>query len=364
MKSKKKSNIDSRVKSKIFPVPVFVLTFIASGLFTTLQMKIIGNYIDYKSMPVWTLITIPGLWLTAAAAFALLTRWQMNISYEKPIENFAQSARQVASGDFSVYIPPRHTPDKLDYMDVIFMDFNKMVEELGSIETLKTDFISNVSHEMKTPLAVIQNYARLLQKQDITEEKRLEYTDSILQSTGKMSNLITNILKLNKLENQTISPIPEQYDLCQQLCECVLQFEDSWEKKDIEFEADLEDRAMIQADPGLLELVWTNLLSNAVKFTPEGGTVTLKQTSEENDVIVSVSDTGCGIDEETINHIFDKFYQGDTSHSTEGNGLGLALVQRIMQLSNGTITVKSRVGQGSTFTVRLPTSLNREEIEN
>ena len=202
------------------------------------------------------------------------------------------------------------------------MDFNKMVEELGSIETLKTDFISNVSHEMKTPLAVIQNYARLLQKEDITDEKRMEYTDSILQSTGKMSNLITNILKLNKLENQTISPIPEQYDLCQQLCECVLQFEDSWEKKDIEFEADLEDRAMIQP----IRAFWNGMDKSAFQcrqIHPEGGTVTLKQTSEENDVIVSVSDTGCGIDEETINHIFDKFYQGDTSHSTEGTDSAL-----------------------------------------
>ncbi len=362
MKSKRDKRVDSRVKAKIFPVSVFVLTFFAFGLFTTGQMKIMGDYIDYRGMPVWTQVAIPGLWLVAAAVFTVITRWQMNLRYQKPIEKFAESARKVASGDFSVYIPPRHTPDKLDYIDVIFMDFNTMVEELGSIETLKTDFFSNVSHEMKTPLAVIQNYARLLQKQDLTEEQRKEYTDSILQSTRKLTNLITNILKLNKLEKQTIRPMPETYDLCQQLCECALQFEDSWEKKDIEFTADMEDRAMIDADPGLLELVWTNLLSNAVKFTPAGGTVTLTQTSSEKEVIVSVSDTGCGIDEETMRHIYDKFYQGDTSHSTEGNGLGLALVQRILQLSNGTITVKSRVGQGSTFTVRLPVSIHREEM--
>lgn len=361
MKPKKKFNVDSRVKAKIFPISIFVMTFIAFGLFTTVQMKIIGSYIDYEALPVWTQIAIPLLWMTSAAVFTLFTRWQMRVRYQKPIEQFAQAARQVASGDFSVYIPPRHTVDKMDHFDTIFADFNTMVEELGSIETLKTDFFSNVSHEMKTPLAVIQNCAQLLQKEDISEAKRREYTDSILQSTRKLSNLITNILKLNKLEKQTIRPKPEYYDLCQQLCDCALQFEDSWEKKDIEFIADLEDCAMIQADPGLLELVWTNLLSNAVKFTPAGGTVTLTQTSDEKEITVSVSDTGCGMDEKTLRHIYDKFYQGDTSHSTEGNGLGLALVQRILQLSDGTITVKSLIGHGSTFTVRLPTSFYREE---
>ena len=296
-----------------------------------------------------------------AVALTLYARWQIKKTYEKPMHRLAKATAKVAQGDFSVYVPPLHTADKLDYLDVMILDFNIMVEELGSIETLKTDFFSNVSHEMKTPLAVIQNYAQLLQKENLTEEERREYSESILQSTRKLSSLITNILKLNKLEKQTIRPAPEQYDLCQQLCDCALQFEDAWEKKDIEFIAELEDRVVIEADPGLLELVWTNLLSNAVKFTPPGGTVTLTQTSNEREVTVSVSDTGCGMDEKTLRHIYDKFYQGDTSHSTEGNGLGLALVQRILQLSNGTIAVKSRVGQGSTFTVRLPAPVHREE---
>lgn len=290
-------------------------------------------------------IVIPTVyWALVAVGLTLYARWQIKRAYEEPMHRLAQATAKVAQGDFSVYVPPLHTADKLDYLDVMLLDFNTMVEELGSIETLKTDFFSNVSHEMKTPLAVIQNCAQLLQREDITEEKRREYTDSILQSTRKLSNLITNILKLNKLEKQTIRPVPERYDLCQQLCDCALQFEDAWENKELEFVSDMEDRVMVEADPGLLELVWTNLLSNAVKFTPAGGTITLTQTSDEKEVAVSVSDTGCGIDDETIRHIFDKFYQGDTSHSTEGNGLGLALVQRILQLSDGTITVKSRVG--------------------
>ena len=352
----------SAVRQSHFPGILCVVYFVSLLLMSGVHMGLV-TLINTKGWNDIVAVLIPTVyWALVAVALTLYARWQIKKTYEEPMHRLAKATAKVAQGDFSVYVPPLHTADKLDYLDVMILDFNTMVEELGSIETLKTDFFSNVSHEMKTPLAVIQNYAQLLQKENLTEEERREYADSIFQSTRKLSSLITNILKLNKLEKQTIRPVPEQYDLCQQLCDCALQFEDAWEKKDIEFIAELEDRVVIEADPGLLELVWTNLLSNAVKFTPPGGTVTLTQTSNEREVTVSVSDTGCGMDEKTLRHIYDKFYQGDTSHSTEGNGLGLALVQRILQLSNGTITVKSRVGQGSTFTVRLPAPIHREEI--
>ncbi len=351
----------SAVRQSHFPGILCVVYFVSLLLMSGVHMGLV-TLINTNGWNDVVAVLIPTVyWALVAVALTLYARWQIKKTYEKPMHRLAKATAKVAQGDFSVYVPPLHTADKLDYLDVMILDFNIMVEELGSIETLKTDFFSNVSHEMKTPLAVIQNYAQLLQKENLTEEERREYSESILQSTRKLSSLITNILKLNKLEKQTIRPAPEQYDLCQQLCGCALQFEDAWEKKDIEFIAELEDRVVIEADPGLLELVWTNLLSNAVKFTPPGGTVTLTQTSNEREVTVSVSDTGCGMDEKTLRHIYDKFYQGDTSHSTEGNGLGLALVQRILQLSNGTIAVKSRVGQGSTFTVRLPAPVHREE---
>lgn len=356
---------DTRVKKKIFPISTFLAVFVASGMFTTIQMNIIGEAIDYKSVPLPSQITILGLWLLAAVIFTFWTNYQLTRHYQKPIEEFSEAAHKVAQGDFSVYLAPHHTADKFTYLDVLFMDFNKMVEELGSIETLKTDFFSNVSHEMKTPLSVIQNNAELLRLEGLKEEKGRECIENILHSTKRLSSLITNMLKLSKLEKQAIKPIPEKYDLCAQLCECALQFEDAWEQKNIEFEVDMEEKSAIEADKGLLELVWTNLLSNAVKFTPSGGRIMLSQVSNSKEITVSVADTGCGMDKKTRERIFEKFYQGDTSHSAEGNGLGLALVKRILQLSDGSISVKSKVGQGTVFTVSLPRAcrLSGEETE-
>lgn len=354
MEEKETAFQDRRVKRKIFPVSMFLSVLVVFGIATTIQMNIIGDAIDYRSIPMQSQIGVFVFWLIVAMVFTLLTNYQITIYYQKPIERFSEAARKVASGDFSVYLAPGHTADKMTHLDVLFMDFNKMVEELGSIETLKTDFFSNVSHEIKTPLAVIQNNAQLLKTEGLEEEKRREYTETILHATRRLSNLITNMLKLNKLEKQTIKPVPQQYDLCAQLCECALQFEDVWERKGIEFEADIEERTVIEADEGLLELVWTNLLSNAMKFTPSGGMVKLSQASDVAQITVTVADNGCGMDEQTKKKIFDKFYQGDTSHSTEGNGLGLALVERILQLSDGSIEVSSAPGEGTVFTVRLP----------
>lgn len=307
-------------------------------------------------------VNIPILyWTLIAAGVTALIAWLTRNIYEIPIKQLAAAARQVAGGDFSVYIPPVHPADKQDYMDDLIEDFNKMVAELGSIETLKTDFFSNVSHEIKTPLSVIQNSADMLKNPALSENERKEYIDAIARSSRRLNGLITDILKLNKLEKQAIQPAPEPYDLCGQLARCALLFESRWEEKGIEFEADMEDRAVIEADENLLELVWNNLLSNAVKFTPPGGTVTLRQISTETEAEVTVSDTGCGMDEGTLAHIFDKFYQGDTSRAAEGNGLGLALALRVLRIVGGDISVSSSPGQGSAFTVKIPVKREKHE---
>jgi signal transduction histidine kinase len=351
-----------RVRGKYFSAFIFVITFIVLAFISTIQNYILGSNIDYTAIPTRSIITIMGFWLLASSLFTLITRLQIKKSYEQPMQMLAKATKDVAGGDFSVYVRPLHTKDKADYLDIMIEDFNKMVAELGSIEILKTEFFSNVSHEIKTPLAVVQNHAELLQSDRLTDEQRKEYATAIIQSTKKLSGLITNILKLNRLEQQKIQPTPERYDLCTQLSECALQFEELWEEKEINFEADLEDRATITADESLLELVWNNLLSNAIKFTSKGGTVALAQTSTEDEIIVTVSDTGCGMNEGTLRHIFDKFYQGDTSHATEGNGLGLSLSLRVLQLSGGTITARSVHGEGSIFTVHIPVSYSDTEL--
>ena len=270
---------------------------------------------------------------------------------DRPVKIITEATEKIMQGDFSVRVAPMHGSG-MEGFNQIGAAINKMAEELSGTETLRTDFIANVSHELKTPLAVMGNYATMLQRPGITEEERCEYAKAISEAARKLAQLITNILKLNKLENQQIFPQPKEFDLGEQLCECLLVFEDAWEAKNLEIETDIQDDVRIQSDPELLSLVWNNLISNAVKFTPDGGTIGLSLKTESDSVIVQVRDTGCGMKQETGKHIFEKFYQGDTSHATQGNGLGLALVKRVVDILNGEIGVQSVYGQGSTFTVR------------
>ena len=343
-----------KIKKTLFPPSLFAIylgvLFLMSGIHTGL-LVFMGRF--GLSLLVQTIVPMV-YWGMVAVGLTLFTRKKMKSTYEEPLHKMAEATRKVSEGDFSVYVPTVHTADKLDYVDVMILDFNKMVEELGSIETLKTDFVSNVSHEMKTPIAIIKNYAQLLRTGHASEEQWREYAGNIEQAAARLSSLIGNILKLNRLEHQRITPEVEVYDVCRQLCESIFLFEDALEEKGIELEADIEDAAMIKADASLMELVWNNLLSNAVKFTERGGSITVRQISDEKYIRVTVADTGCGMAQGSIKHIFDKFYQGDTSHSKEGNGLGLALVKRVLELVDGEIQVTSEMGKGSTFVVTLP----------
>ena len=271
---------------------------------------------------------------------------------DRPVKQILEAAEKIMQGDFSVRIAPvKEFAGETGFNQIIDC-FNKMTAELAGTETLRTDFIANVSHELKTPLAVMGNYATMLQRPGITEAERCEYAKAISDSARRLAQLITNILKLNKLENQQIFPQLDEYDLGEQLCESLLQFEDVWEKKNLNIETEIAEDIRIRSDGELLSLVWNNLISNAVKFTPEGGTIGVSLKVEGSHVVVSVSDTGCGIKPEVGQHIFEKFYQGDTSHATQGNGLGLALVKRVVDILNGEIGVQSVYGEGSTFTVK------------
>ncbi len=274
------------------------------------------------------------------------------IMVDKPVEKILNATEKITAGDFSVRIEPEHKYSQYNGYDAIMEDLNKMAEELQKSAVLKTDFISNISHELKTPLAIIQNYITLLQDESLDTEARQKYVNVIKQASGRLTDLITNILKLNKLENQDITPERERINLTEMLSETVLNFEDIIERKQLDIECDFDD-VMIYSSPSYLEIVWNNLISNAIKFTEPGGKIKVLLRERTSGVAVSVSDTGCGISKETGMHIFDKFFQGDTSHSGEGNGLGLPLVKKVIDILGGEISVNSEIGKGSTFTITL-----------
>jgi signal transduction histidine kinase len=322
-------------------------------------LLVCGNYhvfyIRYGEARLDQLNTLEGLLIVFAFSLvgAFLIGIVKRVYFDKPIRTIADAAQKVADGDFSVRISPHRKDGKIDHVEALIEDFNTMTEELGTIETLKTDFITNVSHEIKAPLSVIQSYATAMQGDNLSAEERREYGKTIVEASKKLTELVTNILKVNKLENQEIVPLSEPYALDEQLRECVLNYEELWDNKNIAFEGDGIDEVYVGCDRTLLELVWNNLISNAIKFTNEGGTITLALRKENDHAIVSIRDTGCGMSAETTERVFDKFYQGDTSHAAEGNGLGLTLVKKVMSLIDGEISVESCVNEGTTVTVKL-----------
>ncbi len=274
-----------------------------------------------------------------------------HLTVDRPLKRIIGGLEDIRRGDFSVRL------DTLDLSHTGFQEISEgisaLARELGSLDTLRSDFISSVSHELRTPLAVVKNYAVLLQDENLSPEERREYARAISETASGLADLVGNILKLNKLENQQIFPETRRFDLGEQVAQCLLAFEPIWEEKGIELECELAGEVCVEADPELLAIVWNNLFSNAMKFTPRGGTVFVRLGIEGDWAVVSVRDTGCGMDQHTGQRIFEKFYQGDTAHQTRGNGLGLALVKRVVDITGGAITVASSLGRGSTFTVRL-----------
>ena len=344
---------DPRIRRKPFSWRMFVLILLVLGLLSAANVFIVEIFLKMEVFSVLASMGVGTYWVAMAVVAAIIIHQVSCAKYDKPMRRLSRAMRAVAQGDFTVSVQPVHKRNKFDYMDLMFEDFNSMVHELSSIETMKDDFIANVSHEIKTPLAVIRGYASALQRGNLSEEEQREYAATIASASESLSVLISNILRLNKLENQEIVPNAAPYDLTRQLSDCALAHEEQWERKHIDFDAQLEERVMILADESMLEIVFNNLIANAIKFTEPGGRIVLRQEKAGGDVVVTVSDTGCGMDEETVKHIFDKFYQGDSSHSREGNGLCLALVKRVLDISGGSIAVRSAPGEGSEFIVRL-----------
>jgi len=351
MKVQYEEQEDNRINSRRSFVKEYLIVFVVVLWCCSGSVLIFNEQMKQNANP-WFMVLVGSSYvLFIGVVVYIAIRIVIRTSFTKPIQEIRKAARKVAEGDFTVRVHSQRKDDKKDEVEILIDDFNKMIEELATIETLKGDFIANISHEIKTPLAVIHSYASAMQKESLTMNKRMEYTDTILEASKKLSTLVTTVLKLNKLDNQEIIQ-KHTYSLDEQLRCSILALEEKFEEKDIMLDVEL-DEVMITTDENLMEIVWNNLLTNAIKFTKSKGTVTINLKKEKGKIIVSINDTGCGMSKKTIEHVFDRFYQGDTSHSAIGNGLGLSLVKRVIDLVEGEIKVDSERGKGTDFTIIL-----------
>lgn len=324
--------------------------FIGSLLSTALALAV-----------VWLLNSRFGVWLgipytIRVLLISILSGAAIAVGLSKifvsPMMKLGDAMRKVAGGDFSVRLD---CTSKIRDVREVYGSFNTMVKELGNTETLQTDFVSNVSHEFKTPINAIEGYASLLQDSQLTDEQKNAYIDKIIFNTRRLSDLVGNILLLSKVNNQTISLKASTFRLDEQVRQSILALESKWEKKEIEFDIDL-DEIEYTGYENLLSHVWLNLIDNAVKFSPQNGQIRIRLKQLDGSVTFSIWDNGLPIPEADIDRIFNKFYQGDNSHASEGNGLGLALVRKIVAAAHGTINVTSSEDAGTEFVVALPNS--------
>ena len=297
-------------------------------------------------------LSIPSvIWvLVASSAVAGIIALLLNHRILRPIRNLGSAMNRVAGGDFKLRID---STSRSGDIQQLYKDFNVMVSELEKTEVLQSDFVSNVSHEFKTPINAIEGYTMLLQDTGEGTPEQREYVDKILHNTRRLSSLIGDILLLSKVENQTIAREETEFRLDEQVRQSILSLEPQWSEKETDFDVELEEISYC-GDERLLMHVWNNLIGNAVKFNPPNAAVRLRLSRSDGGVIFTVEDEGPGIPPEAQKHIFDKFYQGDSSHREEGNGLGLALVKRILNVCGGEIAQENLPGRGCHFTVRLP----------
>lgn len=310
------------------------------------------SLISWLVMDVLHISDVPYIvWIILASVIAggVLNNF-LSIRYFGPVLKLEKAMQQVAEGDFSVRLK---AGKQLKEIQDIYSNFNLMVQELEETEILQTDFVSSVSHEFKTPISAIEGYATLLQDSDMPiSEEQEQYIDKILFNTRRLSHLAGNILLLSKIEHQAIQTRQNWYRLDEQIRQSIVMMEPKWSEKEIEFDVDMVDVEYL-GNENLICHIWDNLLSNAIKFSPCGGTIYIRMMPEGEKIRFSIENEGPQIREDSMKHIFDKFYQGDSSHKQEGNGLGLALVKQILNLCKGTISVENVPGSGCRFTVVL-----------
>ncbi len=330
-----------------------MIIFFLTNMLTIQTAVLIFSYVREKTADNFVIaIVMIAVGFALSLLFTLVDYLRRKHTEEKPTHEILSATERIANGDFKVRIPIEKDYEHFDQYDLIKENINLLASALSESEMLKSDFISSVSHELKTPLAVMENYATLLLNEDLEESERKEYAGVLVKTSKRLAKLVSNILKLNRLENSTLAIKKEKFNLTSALGECILRYEDKMDDKGIILDCDFDDCEIV-SNREYLDIVFSNLMSNAVKFTERGGeiVVTLKKTDEG--AVVSFQDTGCGISSQSGEKIFEKFYQADNSHAVEGNGLGLALVKRVIDALAGEIKVSSALGEGSTFTVTI-----------
>lgn len=285
--------------------------------------------------------------------FTVFDTVRRKLTVTDPSKMIKNTADRITQGDFSARVDIKDSFFISEEFYEIAERLNAMAGELEKTSTLRTDFIANVSHEIRTPLSIIRNYAEILSSDGISDGERKDYLAVIRDTSTRLSELVGNILRLNKLENSETKPRFAKFDLSELLTECLFGFDEHIEAKGLTVEADIEEGVTVKSDADLLTLAFNNLISNAVKFTDENGVIGISLKRIGGYAEVTVSDTGCGIPTEDAARIFDKFYQADTSRAKEGNGLGLALVKKVIDITSSSITVTSRLGEGTSFTIKI-----------
>ena len=333
-----------------FAYSVLVFIILASAAAIIAGLMYILNVTDLHILERIRPYSVLLLSLAASIIIGTILSFVVGKNFLNPLKEMISATKKIADGDFTVRVSETKFPKE---MNLLSRSFNTMADELGSTEMFRNDFINNFSHEFKTPIVSISGFAKQLKTPGITDEERTEYADIIIAESRRLTTMASNILLLTKYENQQIVTDKTEFYLDEQIRKCILYLEKEWSKKNIDFDLDLQE-VKYNFNEDMLSHVWMNIINNAIKFSPENGTITIKCINDISDIMVIISDEGIGMDDDTRRHIFDKFYQGDTSHTAQGNGLGLSLVKRIVDLCDGKISVKSKIGAGSTFCIRLP----------
>lgn len=335
------------IKEFVKNLPLFIFIILNCSLSVVLY-----SYISQRKRQEIVIIMLLFILLSSLICI-LFDMIKRKLTIEKPVKDILNATKKMAKGDFDILLLPDHKKNNYSIYDIIKEDLNLLSQELSKNEMLKNDFIANVSHEIKTPLAIIQNYVKALQNKNLDEDIKSNYMDIIHASTIKLNDLVTNILKLNKLENQTLTLDVKKFNLSNSIINQILQYETLIDAKNINLECNIDEDINIESEESYLEIIWNNLLSNAIKFTNNNGNISISLHKENEYIIFIIKDDGCGIDSETGKHIFDKFYQGETSHTKEGNGLGLSLVKKVVDIIGGEIKIKSEKNKGTEFIVKL-----------